>query len=416
MKDQELSVLFRKVLKNECSEEEADLLLALIADKSNEKRLQSLIKDQLKDCGTLGEDNDVSDSVKESLGLRLQQILNSDISEPKQGWQILWRRRIWYAAATVVLCISVGFYFYIKNSAEYNSESEPGQAIIAARNKAILTLSNGQKINLDDVSAGNIATQANTIIKKSEDGVLSYYENDKSESLSQNSEPIFNTITIPKGGQYQVVLPDGSKVWLNAASSLRFPAQFSKDERVVELQGEGYFEIVSIPRPLSKPENARKGNLPFIVVSAHQKIEVIGTEFNVNAYPDEASVKTTLVKGAVKVGVLNSSSPIPTNSQILHPGQQSEIAGNELVIQNGNVESATAWKNGSFQFDSEDIHVVMRKIARWYDVDIEYNGNMQGKVFSGTISKYKDVKDVLKMLELTGSVSFTIKDRKIRVS
>ncbi len=419
MNDQELSVLFKKLLENKCSEEEAELLLTLLADKSNEKQLYWLIKNQLQDPGFPNAADDISDSVKESLDLRLQQILNSDIPVSKKpAMRIISPGRLWYAAAVVILFISIGSYFYIKDSIGYVSEMhQPGQEIVAGRNKAILTLSNGQKINLDDVSAGNIATQANTIIEKSKNGVLTY--NEHSEEAASNQRPglIFNTVTIPKGGQYQIILPDGSRVWLNAASSLKFPAQFSKDERVVELQGEGYFEIVSIPRPSSEPGNGKKGNLPFIVRSNHQKIEVVGTEFNVNAYPDETSVKTTLVQGSVKVCVLNGLTDKElTSNQTLRPGQQSVITGNDLVIQNGNIESATAWKNGSFQFDNEEIQVVMRKIARWYDVEIEYHGSMHGKVFSGTISKYKDVKDVLRMLQLTGSVSFVIKDRRILVS
>jgi ferric-dicitrate binding protein FerR (iron transport regulator) len=173
---------------------------------------------------------------------------------------------------------------------------------------------------------------------------------------------------------------------------------------VVELNGEGYFEIAGIPRQ------------PFIVVSNHQRIEVLGTMFNVNAYVDEASVKTTLLNGAVRVSAVAGDPRSQLISpRTLQPGQQSELFGNELKIGEGNPEAALAWKNGKFQFESEDIRTVMRKIARWYDIEVDYDGSMKGKFIYGTISKYQSLEEVLKMLQTTGTASFTISGRKITV-
>lgn len=416
MNNQELTVLFKKMLENKCSKEEAELLLTLLADKSNNRQLYQLIKDQLQGSDSFLSDEDVSNSVKESLDRRLSQILNSDSPPVKSTWLMLSRRRLWNAAAVIIFFISIGYYFFTKSVPEYSTSNRSERLIVAGRNKAILTLNNGQKINLDDMPTGDVATQANTVIEKSKNGVLSYRPTTTGGAPNQKGTgSTLNTITTPKGGQYHVILPDGSKVWLNAASSLKFPVPFAKGERIVELEGEGYFEIESIPRLLNGPGGTKAGNVPFIVMSNNQKIEVLGTKFNINAYRDESTIKTTLINGAVKVCVLNSANRHLVTSEVLAPGQQSENTGSELTVQKGNIESALAWKNGNFQFDNEDIYVVMRKIARWYNIEVEYSGDMRGKVFSGTISKYRNVNDVLKMLQLTGSVSFTIKDHKIWV-
>jgi ferric-dicitrate binding protein FerR (iron transport regulator) len=408
MNHQELSELFFKLVNNQCSEEEAELIIGYLADESNARQLQALVSRQLKQPLENNPDNQVSDPIQKSLDGRLQRILQLTAPPKTEVRSLIWNKRLRYAAAAILLPLAVGTYLLLARK----TSPAPAlvvhrivQPIVAGGNKAILTLNDGRKIDLDDASTGEIATQSNTVIKKTASGVLVYDTDPKTGTpLEKTALPQFNTITTPKGGQYQVVLPDGSKVWLNAASSLKYPAQFDPKERLVELNGEGYFEIAASSR------------LPFVVLSNHQKIEVLGTMFNVNAYGEEACVRTTLLNGAVRVGAIpdNQGPPIPPG--ILKPGQQSELFGHDLRITEGNTEAALAWKNGMFQFENEDIQVVMRKIARWYDVEVEYHGNMKGKMFTGTISRYENVNEVLKYLQLTGTVSFTIKDRKIIVS
>ena len=195
-----------------------------------------------------------------------------------------------------------------------------------------------------------------------------------------------------------MVLADGSKVWLNAASSLRFPAAFTGKERKVELMGEGYFEV------------AKNASMPFKVEVNGMEVEVLGTHFNINSYNDEPAIRTTLLEGSVKINKNNTTS-------LLKPGQQAEVnsAGEVRIINDAGIDEAVAWKNGKFQFDRADIYAVMRQIARWYDVDIEYKGAAIRSHFGGTISRNVNLSQVLNMLHLTGEVKCEVNGKKIMV-
>lgn len=301
---------------------------------------------------------------------------------------------IWYgAAAAVVALITIAVYFSYNMAnnddhqfVKYKNEILPGS------NKAILTLSDGSKIDLNNSDYGVLAKDAGVNIRKTADGQLAY--DIIAQSLS--SEISYNTIETPKGGQYQVNLPDGTKVWLNALSSLKFPTAFSAKERIVEVTGEVYFEVAS---------NKEK---PFKVNTDSQTIEVLGTHFNINSYSDEALVKTSLVEGSVKVSSFGKTI-------IMKPGDQaiSNKVDNRLAVERTNVDDAIAWKNGYFQFNNENIESVMKKISRWYDVEIIYQKGFVNQQFVGTISKYEDVSKVLRMLELTGVVHFKQDGRRI---
>jgi ferric-dicitrate binding protein FerR (iron transport regulator) len=214
---------------------------------------------------------------------------------------------------------------------------------------------------------------------------------------NKSSEVLYNTISTPRGGQYELMLSDGSKVWLNAASSLRFSASFVGKERKVELLGEAYFEV------------AKNAAMPFKVKVHGMEVEVLGTHFNINSYDNESMIRTTLLEGSVKINKNNSSS-------LLKPGQQAQMnkAGEIKIINNVDVEEAIAWKEGKFQFDKADIHDIMRQLARWYDVDVEYKGTVSSH-FGGTISRDVNLSQVLNMLHLTGEVNFQIQDKKVLV-
>lgn len=292
----------------------------------------------------------------------------------------------WLSVAAVLLLMIGGGYFLLrskeqnavakssgKNSIRQN-EIEPGH------DKAVLTLADGRTIVLDTGRNGALSNQGGTVVIKL-DNKLSYRDNQQAQSTGV----VYNTVTTPRGGQYQLLLADGTKVWLNAASSLRFPTAFAGAERKVELTGEGYFEV------------AHDGSRPFYVTVNDMQVKVVGTHFNINAYTDEASAKTTLLQG--RVLVKNGG-----KSVFLNPGQQAQASGTEtLRIQNGvDVDEAVAWKNGRFQFNSADIKTVMRQITRWYDVDVRFAGNLQAAHITGEVPRTLNLLQVIKVLEASG--------------
>lgn len=275
-------------------------------------------------------------------------------------------------------------------------------------NKAILSLANGSKIILDNVKTGLLVNQFGISIRKAEDGhvifdktVSPYYS-----SYFNGQASHYNTIITPRGGQYKITLPDGTKVWLNAASSLKFPAFFAGKERNVELNGEAYFEVA---KHTSLSSSGNKISMPFKVTSGNQVVEVLGTHFNIKGYPDDAVITTTLLEGSVSVSHNTTS-----HSQLLKPGQQATV-GHGIQVLNVDPMKAIAWKNGYFDFSHENIESIMRNISRWYDVDIKYEDNITREGFVGSISRYQNVAQVLNMLQLTGSVHFKIEGRRITV-
>lgn len=301
------------------------------------------------------------------------------------------------AAAAVLFMLGIGGYFLLtgnpsveKQANRYKNDVLPGG------NKAMLTLSDGSTISLGDAKQGALAQQGGTQVIKAGDGQLAYNENGKN-----GDEIKYNTLTTPIGGQYRIILPDGTGVWLNAGSSLRYPTAFSGKSRKVELTGEGYFEV------------AQNAAMPFYVTMASGvEVQVLGTHFNVNAYGDEKDITTTLLEGAVLV-----KNEIKAN--VLQPGQQS-IAGkndNSLnVVKNADVAAVIAWKEGVFKFNDADIETVMKQLSRWYDIDIVYEGSPVKEYFNGTIPRNVPVSKVLELLELTGLVHFKIEGKKIIVT
>ncbi len=269
---------------------------------------------------------------------------------------ILWLRLS--AAAAILILFSAGIYFLSLHHPEPGEGStgrltiQPVKNDIApGSNKAILTLANGKQIILDSAHKGTIALQGNANIIKTDSGSLTY----SPEPGEGPSATVYNMLTTPRGGQYQLTLPDGSQVWLNAASSIRYPTAFTGKERRVEITGEAYFEVV---------HNSR---MPFRVKAGNELVEDLGTSFNVNAYSDEPAQTTTLVAGSVKIGNL-----------ILKPGEQAAFntEGKTDLISNANIEDILAWKNGRFRFSSVSIETIMRQAARWYDMQVEYKGKI----------------------------------------
>ncbi|WP_121809573.1 FecR family protein [Mucilaginibacter kameinonensis] len=329
-------------------------------------------------------------AIKANVDERIAQFEKKPVTmSSRSGW-------IRYAvAASIMLFISVGAYFLIRgNHTANNFAANAYKGIVPGTNKATLTLANGTTILLDDAAKGQIAKQAGVKITKTADGQIVY----QADATGQD-QAVQNTVATPKGGQYKVILPDGTNVWLNASSSISYPTVFKGAERVVTLNGEGYFEVT------------KNKAMPFRVKSALQTIEVLGTHFNINAYADEAVVKTTLLEGSVKV-------ISETNSTLIVPGEQAVInrQGNGVISkQQVNLDAEVAWKNGVFSFADEDIREVMRQVSRWYDIDVVYEGDMPTEKFFGEISRSSNLADVFKILELN-NMKFRVEGKTVTVS
>lgn len=295
-------------------------------------------------------------------------------------------------AASLLLIISIGIIITKRTGAKKTSEIYTVD-FKPAPNKAILTLSNGHRIVIDDSHAGQLASEKGIAIVKNEKGNLMYRLTNVNESDVLDTD----IITTPRGAQHQVVLSDGTQVWLNAESSIKFPASFGKNKREVVLNGEGYFEV------------AKDKSRPFYVHTETQTIRVLGTHFNINAYQDDQVITTTLFEGAVSVTDHG-------NNLLLKPGQQCLInqQHNPMVVNCENLDAVIAWKNGQFNFSNADVHQIMKQVSRWYDVDVEYRSNKNNYRLSAEFSRNMNASKVLTILSYTG-LKFKTEGRKIIV-
>ncbi|MDH7463195.1 FecR domain-containing protein [Chitinophagaceae bacterium 26-R-25] len=300
-------------------------------------------------------------------------------------------------AASIILFLSVGGYFILSKNQKppLATQEKLVRDINPGSNKAVLTLGNGQQVVLTDASNGAIALQGNAIVNKTADGQIIY--DAKKESQTAVAEQVINTIVTPRGGQWFVTLSDGTKVWLNAASSITYPVVFTGKERKVSITGEAYFEVV---------HNTAK---PFRVQAGNMLVEDIGTAFNVHAYADEPSIKTTLVNGSAKISGKEEA-------HILIPGQQAIVKMNEnaIRVKSVNVEQVVSWKNGQLLFENEDLATIMREVSRWYDVDVLYRGDIPNRLFAGAIPRKSNLSEFLKILEYE-NVHYTLDHHTITI-
>lgn len=378
MQEKELKEILNKYLSGECSEDERALLETWY------------IEHEVHGLKPLSE-------------IQFEEIEQSNIKVPKVkipekvNYKIA---RDWIAAAVVLSIFTFGIYFYqTKNKHDNSFKTElVGKDIQVGKNKAYLTLEDGSVIDLSSNQEGIIVNSENI---KYKDGstisphIISTEQNKAVQNSNHINKVQMLALTTPNGGQYQVTLPDGTNVWLNSASSLKYPTHFTGNERRVELIGEGYFEVM---------ENKKQ---PFVVQSAEQEIRVLGTQFNVNAYENENAIKTTLLEGSVQVLAYHSKS---LNTQLLKPGQESFLkkGDDRFLINEIDAKKSIAWKEGYFRFDDMDIQSIMRAISRWYDIEIYYEGQMPNAKFIGRVSKFKNIHQVLTLLESTGEVNFKI--------
>ena len=311
---------------------------------------------------------------------------------------ILWPRIA--VAAAILVFLSVGGYFLFHHQTQPQIvKNEIQSDVVPGSNKAILTLSNGQQISLTDATVGAISAEGNQVLQKTNDGTIVYGNNTSSDP---DLIRVYNTISTPRGGQWSVVLPDGTKVMLDAASTLKYPVSFGR-EREVELSGQAYFDVT---------HNAER---PFRVITKDQIIEDIGTAFNVNAYGDEPLTQTSLLEGAVEVFSPAVAGRLERTGLRLKPGQQALTQNHKMTMSSVNTEEAIAWKNGYFNFHDESIESIMRKLSRWYDIEVEYRGNLPDRKFDGEVSRSFKLSETLKILE-TANIHFKIQGKKIIVS
>lgn len=373
------------------------------------------IKDILQKAGKDNINKEEKSKVKRWL-LQLHQDEPSGLSEEQvsEAKNEIWARfeasdkrkpalRLWYpwaAAVAIVFLVLGGLYYFQQRDAAL--QSAYGDDVAAGKDGATLTLADGTQIRIDEALTGNIAEQSGVMITKDAEGQIIY------EVISNEANAVgYNTLATTRGEQTKIRLPDGTLVYLNASSSLRYPTSFAHSkERTVHLSGEGYFQVAKAYTSL--PGLATKQSQPFIVETVQQKVEVLGTKFNINTYTP-TSVLTTLEEGSVVV-----SSEV--TSQQLKPGEQVLNDGRQLILENADLDQVLGWKDGNFVFMGADIRTVMVQLARWYDVDVIYEGKEIGGVFYANISRQKNISEVLNVLEKTNSVHFKIQGRRVTVS
>jgi len=385
MSEERLSYLFSQYYQNKASEAEV-AELGILLEQPNDESLSALLKKSWEEQsgGTPFFARDTSLKM-------LETILKKDAAAPvyRMPARGRWLSRV-AAAAVLILLIGGGYLLWTNGKkGQLATATKPAvKDIPPGRTGAILTLANGKQVVLDSAGNGVVANEGGSRAEK-KDGTLSY------QNTNAALPAVYNTMTTPRGRQYFLQLADGSKVWLNAESAIRFPTAFNGHERRVEITGEAYFEVAKDP--------ARK----FMVTSNGVTTEVLGTHFNVNAYNDEEAVKVTLLEGAVKVRQ-------GSNSNALKPGQQASIKNGITVDEHADTESALAWKNGQFRFNGVSIETIMRQAARWYDIDVVFEGKIAGP-FVADISRDVPISSMLHLLELTDRAHFIIEGKKVIV-
>jgi len=388
----------------------AEKFLAGTATAADQEQLHQLYDKWMDDEETVVSGTEQT----EVLRIEILEVIKDRINGQRKGIPF-YKKKSWrlLAAASIIIITGVLLLYYILPASQKNelaskqTDLPKNQSpVVPGKDRATLTLANGAVIDLDSSGAGLLAQQGNTsIINK--DGKIIYDPRNTGKG-----ETMYNTISTPRGGQYQLVLPDGSKVWLNATSAIKFPVAFAGNSRTVELTGEAYFEIATLRLPTGQ-------KMPFKVIVANKaEVEVLGTHFNVMAYGEEDAIKTTLLEGSVKVSTQQSALSGVEGSAILRPGEQVSISHSSQLSKPISVETeeVVSWKNGKFHFSNADIKVIMRQIARWYDVDVEYRNISSETQLGGIVSRKEDLRQLLNYFEIAGKVRFIVEGRKIIVT
>jgi len=404
-----LAYLSDRCIKGLATEEELQELQQLMADPQYEEAARKLLRAGFESVPDL---QDMDEHTAQEMMATIFQADN--MLAPKRKTVSLFSKFRWIAAASVTALIALGILFTMDRSNKKNEDIGLAQTsaptdVQPGKQGAILTLADGTQLVLDSMNNGfiNAGHEAKPELNN---GLLAYH----AEQVPDNTALTYHTLTTPKGRQFALQLPDGTKVWLNAASSIRFPVSFSNKERKVEITGEAYFEVT--PRPVVHNQPASQ-KIPFIVTTKRQQIEVLGTHFNVNAYDDEKEERTTLIEGKVRVHATAPGSSQPPGATIpgvvLAPGQQAvtDAHANLKTEKNVDVEKVMAWKNGYFNFADAKLEEAMRQLARWYNIEIVYEGAIPDIEFWGKMGRDLSLNDVLRFLNKSG-VHFEIENGK----
>ena len=378
--DKEIINLFKKFINDRCSSADLERVLNYLENGKFIEEWNTALKDEEKES--------INEPSLRRMDARRKDELHGYIQNKIQKRRTipLWLR--YSSAALLLLALSVTLLLYNNPGLPLGPGGANSGDVKPGGNVATLTLADGRAIRLDNKGNGNLAYQGNSAIVKLAEGELIYKRIGAGDEQEQ-----YNTLSTPRGGQYQITLPDGTRAWLNAASSIIYPTAFAGNKRQVTIKGEVYFEVM--------PDKSK----PFIVSSAGQTIEVLGTHFNVNAYEDESVIKTTLLEGRVRVSLPSKS------SSILFPGQQSEVVKGEdyISLSRADTEAAIGWKNGEIHFSNTDLKGVLRQLARWYDVDVDFRG-MPDKKLNGVISRKVNLSAVLQAIEKTSNIPLKIEN------
>ncbi|QDW27904.1 DUF4974 domain-containing protein [Pedobacter sp. KBS0701] len=393
MQDVRLNILFKKYFDKTANQQEREELFSLVRIAANKENIEKEM--ELHWLNFNAKDNPFSVQDKSAMVEKILHFIDEEIIMPDKKIKTYKLFTKWVAAASIAIVVMAGSYFYFNNHKQLPEKVAYQNDVAPGGNGATLTLTNGQKILVNDVLSGNIAMQSGVKISKTPDGQIVYEITDNGSKSSG-----YNTLSTSRGEQTQVRLPDGTIVFLNAESSLKYPVSFvEKGKRQVFLTGEGYFEV------------AKDRSHPFIVKTTRQEVQVLGTHFNINSYDDEAATTTTLLEGSVLVSNSNLV------QKVLRPGEQSVLSSGRIQVAPADVEEAIDWKNGEFIFGGDNFRTVMRKIERWYNIEVIYEPsapiNLQ---LGGFSSRSRNISTVLKMIAKTGEVHFRIEGRKVFVS
>ncbi|MDR6568256.1 FecR family protein [Chitinophaga ginsengisegetis] len=398
MTEQQLTYYFERYAQGKLSEEERVVFTGLLKDPANKEMVEQILDRDWP----LWENNQLDFSqeiarIEQGVASRIH--ADTAVSEVRPVHRIRFLQK-WGWAAAILILLGAGAYFYTtskktgKDFVKGKAISTPG--ILPGSNKALLTLSDGTTIPLDSAARGAIAQQGSASIVKTANDEIIY----DARGLSQG-EVMMNTMSTPRGGQYRLTLPDGTTVWLNAASAVTFPAAFTGNNRKVKVSGEVYMEV------------AKNAKMPFIVdVDGKAIVEVLGTSFNINSYTDEGAIATTLVEGRVKVLSANAA---PSGGVTLRPGQQALQQHNIATITvnaNANLEQVLAWKNGIFSFTGKSFSSVMKDVERWYDIQVRYEGAIPTRKLKGEMDRGVQLTDLIRFLRGFG-LHVELKDRTL---
>lgn len=389
-----LHYLLQRYADKTCTNDEKAQLMQLLQQAEHDEAVQQLIDQMMLERAPLHAlPDDTAESILQTiLQAGKQPVVAIDTHQPRlRMWRVA-------AAAIILLFLAVAGWLWLNptssnDTVKTEKPTTTSNEILPGGNKALLTLADGRTIVLDSTANGMIAKQGGATVFKRDDGQLDY-----NAETQQTAELLYNQLRTPRGGQYQLRLPDGTNVWLNSMSSIRYPTTFTGNERRIELSGEAYFEV------------AKNTAMPFKVsVDGKAEIEVLGTHFNINSYSDEPYVNTTLLEGSVRVRGLATRS-----SKLIVPGEQVQLQQNgQLQVQkNVNIEQVMAWKNGVFYFDNTDLPTLLRQLSRWYAIDIVYEGTVPKRQFAGKMQRDLNLSQVLRILQ-TNKVRYRVEQQKL---